>query len=573
MANGRLGNCLIPPYSGAEIYSNTSGSSASISISAQVIDPSVDSEITTTVGTASTTLSAINNLTTTGCYCRLVGYHLDSNGYYGAFTASTTAPSCPNVNRYIASNETCTVGFSTSDTSCIAFGGSETVNPLLRYSTTSVASPECCPGMSAVIGFVPAVCCTCVSGWYILNKFTVTSQNCAATTFVNPCCNSRWSSLCGAICLAAGLCGATNYYALDSISDGGGFGCYCFCTSCCNSAFINNDSQRLSFGIICGCTCSTSIICAQVTNGVCYYNCTCSNCNSPIQCFPGYNVTGPSCNCTCLWYFNSSGCKISPYGVQSAATCGVYIHEHYFRDPVRYLITPTNGCFLCNCLNCFGYAVDTFICPSGSSGCELPVKYLSYNPNTKCVYMLVRSQNPDECGIFSVSVSTLCNCYSTTRTTTLSSSNVYCVTLQCSPLFCKLASFPTIMTCSYYTNPLMCVSCIFRSGTSTWSMSIYNCNTTAWDTFVTSNLIDWESATTSLNYLENETSIVKNAINCVYRQCNCFMSNIDTSGILDYEVSANNYERTGVVISNGDRVMVNNNSNKCLSVQVWGYEG
>jgi hypothetical protein len=51
------------------------------------------------------------------------------------------------------------------------------------------------------------------------------------------------------------------------------------------------------------------------------------------------------------------------------------------------------------------------------------------------------------------------------------------------------------------------------------------------------------------------------------------MSNVDPSGMLDYKVSANNYERTGVVISNGDRINVNNNSDKCMSVQVWGYEG
>jgi len=572
MASGRLANCLIPPYSGVELYSNTSGSSASISISAQVIDQSADSEITTTVGTSSTTLSGITTLASTGCYCRLTGYHLDSNGYYGAFTASTSAPSCPNVNRYIASNGTCTVGFSTSDTSCIAFGGSETVNPLLRYGTTSVATPECCPGMSAVLGFVPAVCCTCTSGWHILNKFTVTSENCAATTFVNPCCNSTWSGVCGSICLAAGLCGATNYYALDSISDGNGAGNYCFCTSCCNSAFIYNDNQYIRFGIVCGCTCAPSFTCGQTINSIQYYCSGAGGPNSPLYCFLGYNVTASACNCTCFWYYNASGCKISPYGVQTAATCGVYIHEHYFRDPVRYLITPTNGCFLCSCYNCVSYAVDTFICSAGSS-CELPVKYLSYNPQTRCVYMMVRSQNSDECGIFTVSVSTLCSCYSGSKTGSLTSSNLYCVTLQSSPLFCKVADFPEIMTCSYYTNPLMCVSCIFRSGTSTWSMSIYNCNTTAWDTFVTSNLIDWESSTTTFNYFENDTSIIKNAINCVYRQCNCFMSNVNYSGMTDYKVSANNYERTGVVISNGDKVFVNNNSNKCMSAQVWGYEG
>jgi len=571
MAGGRLSSCLIPPYSGVEIYSNTSGSSASISISAQVIHPSADSEITTTVGTSSTTLSGITTITSTGCYCRLTGYHLDNNGYYGAYTASTDGESCGHVNRYIKSDGTCTVGFSTTITCCMAFGGSEVVNPLLRYGTGSVAQIECCPGHSAVLGFTPALCCTCGSGWFALTKYNTPSEQCAAISLINACCSAYYGGGQATICCNEGFYGAINYYALENITPAS---TYCFCTDRYDAISVQALRQCILFNNLCGNSClNCNIVIGETTGYICYWCNSCSNWNSSLSLLQGYNGTSTSCNCTCLWYYNASGCKISPYGVQSAATKGVFIHEHYIQGPVRYFISSTNFCFICNCLCQFSRAVDIFITPT-SSNCELPVKYLSYNPGADCVYMMVRSTKARECGIFSVDVSRLCACYNQPRTTTLcAENNVICVTMETTPLFCKVADFPEIMTCSYYTSPFMCVSCLFRSGESAWSISIYNCDTTAWDTFASSNLVDWESSITSFSYVENDTSMVKNNISCVYRQCNCFMSNIDCSGMIDYKVSANNYERTGVVISNGDKVFVNNNSNKCMSAQVWGYEG
>ena len=51
------------------------------------------------------------------------------------------------------------------------------------------------------------------------------------------------------------------------------------------------------------------------------------------------------------------------------------------------------------------------------------------------------------------------------------------------------------------------------------------------------------------------------------------MANMDCSGLIDYCISANQYERNGIVLSNGDRVMINNNSDEKLNAQIWGYEG
>lgn len=568
MANGRLASCLIPPYSGVELYSNNSGSAASISINAQVINSSANSEITTNVGTSSTTLGAVNDLTETGCYCRLIGYHIDSDGYYGAFTANTTTPSCPHVNRYIACDGTVTAGFTTTTVSNIPFGGSEIVNPLLRYETQSVSPcTETFAGNSAVIGIIPSPCC---NTWVLLNKYTAGSKDCVAKTLVNPCCNSTYLTGCLSICCARACGGAINYYSLETLY---GQNCYDFYSEYTNLTSIAMDSRTIYLGRICGCTCGTtgSFVCVRTANTSCTYCCTCSNDQNSIGYLCGF-CSQNGCGCDSCWCCNSFGCRISSFGVHTAATEGVIVVSHWVKDPVRYLIAPTNGILLQNCLCCYNKVVDLLITPPIASSCELPIKYLSYNPNTNCVYMMVRSTKSNQCGIFTINKDVICSCYGF-RSNNCGYDNITCTTLESTSFYCKVADFPEIMTCSYYTSPFMCVSCIFRYGTSSWSISIYNCSTSAWDTFVSSNLIDWNSATNSLGYYENDTRQINSTINCVYRSCNCFMSNVDYSGMTDYKVSANNYERTGVVVSNGDKVFINNNSSNCMSAQVWGYEG
>tara|TARA_B100001250_G_scaffold400879_1_gene411992 strand:- start:2313 stop:2480 length:168 start_codon:yes stop_codon:yes gene_type:complete len=55
------------------------------------------------------------------------------------------------------------------------------------------------------------------------------------------------------------------------------------------------------------------------------------------------------------------------------------------------------------------------------------------------------------------------------------------------------------------------------------------------------------------------------------------MSGFEREGLVELCLSFNQYERTGVVLSEGDRIYVKNNDDlttgKCISFQVWGYEG
>jgi hypothetical protein len=139
----------------------------------------------------------------------------------------------------------------------------------------------------------------------------------------------------------------------------------------------------------------------------------------------------------------------------------------------------------------------------------------------------------------------------------------------------KHAPFPAAMTARKYTTPRMCVSCLFRADYSLWSLSLYNCSTCSWDAFLSPNLIDWTGQNFSTGNLETDCRITcfSSDQGKMFTVCDCFMANVDCSGVLDYCYEFNNYERTGVVLSFGDRLYVKNHSTTPFSFQVWGYEG
>lgn len=142
--------------------------------------------------------------------------------------------------------------------------------------------------------------------------------------------------------------------------------------------------------------------------------------------------------------------------------------------------------------------------------------------------------------------------------------------------WCKVANFPTDWLCDYYVKPRMCVSCLYRYSFSEWTISLYNCNTCAWDPWTSKDLITWDKSpfnqTVCLDPLH--TCCLDLAQAKVISNQDTFMKCMDCSGLIDLCVDMNQYERTGVVLSDGDRLMVkNHSSDQPISVQVWGYEG
>ena len=59
MPNGRLGRCILECRKPAEVYHNTSGNAASVSLFANAISTNTNTEISVVVGIASTTLRAV----------------------------------------------------------------------------------------------------------------------------------------------------------------------------------------------------------------------------------------------------------------------------------------------------------------------------------------------------------------------------------------------------------------------------------------------------------------------------------------------------------------------------------
>ena len=88
-----------------------------------------------------------------------------------------------------------------------------------------------------------------------------------------------------------------------------------------------------------------------------------------------------------------------------------------------------------------------------------------------------------------------------------------------------------------------------------------------------SDLISWKSVAPDFRWDVSSTFSYITFDSCLRTSCNNFENAVPKCGYFDFDVSANNYERTGVVISDGESIIVNNNTTESLTAQVWGYEG
>ena len=215
------------------------------------------------------------------------------------------------------------------------------------------------------------------------------------------------------------------------------------------------------------------------------------------------------------------------------------------------------------------------------------------NPFDSYVYMAVRSSNPDECGIFRIDADKQRKFHGPHCGCDVEYGCAGCVQYQTFSLsawngnmkdslldYCKISDWPTCWAQAKYSTESFCVSCLFRNQRCNWVMDIFNHTTAKWDSYSTSNLHQWNlvndsSSTDPFKLKISDTLDLKVSDNCacIITTCNCFMSNMDCSGLIDWCISANQYERNGIVLSNGDRVMINNNSDEKLNAQIWGYEG
>ena len=118
-----------------------------------------------------------------------------------------------------------------------------------------------------------------------------------------------------------------------------------------------------------------------------------------------------------------------------------------------------------------------------------------------------------------------------------------------------------------------------RIGDSLWvlSVNIYNTTSIAAEIFYSTDLQTWTSAIGrytpyDYNVVEGVTTIRSDSGTVTASKTN--IGNVGTDGVLEESTSLTQYERTGLVLSNNDRVIVYNaDTTNDLVVQVMGYEG
>jgi hypothetical protein len=102
-------------------------------------------------------------------------------------------------------------------------------------------------------------------------------------------------------------------------------------------------------------------------------------------------------------------------------------------------------------------------------------------------------------------------------------------------------------------------------------------STTASESYYSTDLKTWTVSTsfyTNGDYraVENDTTIVSNS--GAVTATKSAILNIGADGIIEENLNMTQYERTGLVLSNNDRVVVfNKGASNNISFQVMGYEG
>lgn len=98
---------------------------------------------------------------------------------------------------------------------------------------------------------------------------------------------------------------------------------------------------------------------------------------------------------------------------------------------------------------------------------------------------------------------------------------------------------------------------------------------TNWNYWETTDLENWTKRTATSYYTKvvSDNELIKSdASDTVYISSN--ISSVADSGTLEYKTSFNAYEKTGLVLSNGDNVYIKNDSQtQSIAVNIMGYEG
>ena len=280
---------------------------------------------------------------------------------------------------------------------------------------------------------------------------------------------------------------------------------------------------------------------------------------------------------------------MNPYGgVAGAGTqCAIVRHHKTMESCQMYFIGIMDACtWYCNRCSCEMHILDLFIKPNKYDTQtyetnEYSIKYLSWNPQKCCTYLAIRSSDDNQCGIFSWFGSGQQNEY---REWQVGNGGITCIWPCDTTYFKRVATWPSVWTEEKYYKPIMCQTCIHRMEKCLWTMGVFNHDTEVMDPFVSSDLINWAASpegtncsTTVIDDDPNNCIVEYMSTTCKWRECKSFDGAVCKEGIIDWKLSFNNYERTGVIIDCDQRLFINNMANvsvgTAFNFQIWGYEG
>lgn len=272
----------------------------------------------------------------------------------------------------------------------------------------------------------------------------------------------------------------------------------------------------------------------------------------------------------------------SPFSACTSC-CGIwsYIGHMFFNWRPNGSDSATYG-WPYGCTNCCRMTYGLCL----SSG---KIQWSTFDPYRCRNVVMIKSTDSAIAGYWQYKPECLCNFLSSCQTC------FYCSINLASPpsFFVKLGSFKSDGNIYESTNSRMIafqlITIPYQVGDTCW-VSYSQCfmwnNCTCWDgtmtKFISSDLINWTCAGTTTNVQSticdsstgNRYKWATASTSCVYGITDYFNNStcLPDESTIEYKVSANQFERTGLVISNGDKVFVSDDTSTCVVSQVWGYD-
>lgn len=339
-------------------------------------------------------------------------------------------------------------------------------------------------------------------------------------------------------------------------------------------------SQALCEGFRCGCIQQAALVdAAYYVMGCCYWCCCTCMCQNDIA-KANFKPAKAGCGMFAMKYWSCDSEYIVGYG--STAACS-YNTE-----------TVCAFSLLCDAFSAGTFSstacckLKWYICMSGECT-GTAHKWLWHNPYDGKNYSHIINSNPDETGIFTWDLDKITTKY---LGSSIAGCCICCANLTeaiALGLLTKVADNPSVFSgrtvADIPSNP-------YLIGKECWAIwwPCFCCNQEkglwngCWERYTSGDLISWTKTevdgiiatrTNIGNYPSSlctvSTTTTGSGIN---DETNHYFNGtcLNGTGTLEFRADINRLERTGIVLSNGDNLYINNGGNSKLSVQVWGYD-